>query len=126
PRRSSWRAWALFLFLVAAGALGYIQWRASHHQGPDLAAILSRNGPTLPASGPVAPEKAPAPPASDSVSDNTAATPAASQSGTEANSRETPANDQALLSDANPVNPVADSSAPENKADNLDAAKANA
>ncbi|HET9742546.1 MAG TPA: zinc-ribbon domain-containing protein [Terriglobales bacterium] len=116
PRRSSWRAWALFLFLVAAGALGYIQWRASHHQGPDLASILSGNGPTLPASGPVAPEKGPAPAASNSASSSNAATSATSQSGTEANHQETPASDQAEASGVNPdVNPVANPATPGNK-----------
>lgn len=120
PRRSSWRAWALLLFLAAAGALGYIQWRASHRQGPDLASILSRNGPTLPASGPVAPEKTPASPASNPDSSSDAATAVTSQSGTEANSQETPASDQAKTSDVKPdVNPVANPATPGNKtADN--------
>lgn len=57
PRRVSWRAWALCLLLIIGGGLGYIQWRASHHQGPDLASILARNGATVDPSGPVAPDK---------------------------------------------------------------------
>src|SRR5581483_10716354 len=57
PRGVSWRAWALCLLLVIGGGLGYIQWRASHHQGPDLATILARNGPTVDPSGPVLPDK---------------------------------------------------------------------
>jgi hypothetical protein len=56
-RGVSWRAWALFLLLIVGGGLGYIQWRASHHQGPDLASILARNGPTVDPSGPVLPDK---------------------------------------------------------------------
>jgi TPR repeat protein len=42
---------------MVGGALGYIQWRASHHQGPDLASILARNGATVDPSGPVMPDK---------------------------------------------------------------------
>lgn len=57
PRGVSWRAWALCLLLIIGGGLGYIQWRASHHQGPDLASILARNGATVDPSGPVAPDK---------------------------------------------------------------------
>lgn len=57
PRGVSWRAWALFLLLIVGGGLGYIQWRASHHQGPDLASILARNGATVDPSGPVMPDK---------------------------------------------------------------------
>ena len=57
PRGVSWRAWALCLLLIIGGGLGYIQWRASHHQGPDLASILARNGPTVDPSGPVLPDK---------------------------------------------------------------------
>jgi len=57
PRRVSWRAWALCLLLIIGGGLGYIQWRASHHEGPDLASILARNGPTVNPSGPVMPDK---------------------------------------------------------------------
>ena len=53
PRGVSWRAWALFLLLLIGAGLGYIQWRASHHQGfPDVASILARNGPTVDPSGP--------------------------------------------------------------------------
>ena len=57
PRGVSWRAWALFLLLLVGAGLGYIQWRASHHQGPDLASILARNGPTVDPGGPVMPDK---------------------------------------------------------------------
>jgi len=57
PRGVSWRALALFVLLIVGGGLGYIQWRASHHQGPDLASILARNGPTVDPSGPVLPDK---------------------------------------------------------------------
>lgn len=57
PRGVSWRAWALFLLLIVGGGLGYIQWRAGHHQGPDLASILARNGPTVDPGGPVVPDK---------------------------------------------------------------------
>ena len=53
PRGVSWRAWALFLLLLVGVGLGYVQWRASHHQGfPDVASILARNGPTVDPSGP--------------------------------------------------------------------------
>ena len=53
PRGVSWRAWALFLLLLIGAGLGYVQWRASHHQGfPDVASILARNGPTVDPSGP--------------------------------------------------------------------------
>lgn len=51
-RGPSWRAWALFLLLLIAAGLGYIQWRASHNQGPDIAAILAGNGATVSPSGP--------------------------------------------------------------------------
>jgi hypothetical protein len=51
-RGVSWRAWAFFLLLIVGGGLGYIQWRASHNQGPDIAAILSGNGATVDPSGP--------------------------------------------------------------------------
>ncbi len=57
PRGVSWRAWALCLLLIIGGGLGYIQWRASHHQGPDLASILARNGPTVDPSRPVVTDK---------------------------------------------------------------------
>ncbi len=43
-RTVSWRAWALFAILLVGGALAYIQWKASRHEGPDLASILDRNG----------------------------------------------------------------------------------
>jgi hypothetical protein len=43
-RTVSWRAWALFAILLVGGALAYIQWRASRHEGPDLASILEGNG----------------------------------------------------------------------------------
>lgn len=74
PARSiSWRAWALLALLVAGVGLGYIQWRASHNQGPDLASILSGNGATVNPSGPVMTDKSakpanpkPSTPASDS------------------------------------------------------------
>jgi hypothetical protein len=62
-RGVSWRAWALLLLLAAGAGLGYIQWRASHHQGPDLATILARNGVTVDPSGPVMPDKSAKPPA---------------------------------------------------------------
>jgi len=71
-RGVSWRAWALFLLLLIAAGLGYIQWRASRNEGPDIAAILSGNGAAV---GPGGPNmngntKAPAPkpdtPAADS------------------------------------------------------------
>jgi len=51
-RGVSWRAWAFFLLLIIGGGLGYVQWRASHNQGPDIAAILSLNGATVDPSGP--------------------------------------------------------------------------
>ena len=53
PRGVSWRAWALFFLLLIGAGLGYVQWRASHHQGPDIASILARNGPTVDPSRPV-------------------------------------------------------------------------
>jgi hypothetical protein len=62
-RGVSWRAWALLLLLAAGAGLGYIQWRASRHQGPDLATILARNGITVDPSGPVIPDKSAKPPA---------------------------------------------------------------
>jgi hypothetical protein len=57
PRGVSWRAWGLLALLLVGAGLGYLQWRASHHQGPDLASILSRNGATVDPGSPVAPEK---------------------------------------------------------------------
>ena len=51
-RGVSWRAWAFFLLLAIGAGLGYVQWRASHNQGPDIAAILSGNGATVDPSGP--------------------------------------------------------------------------
>ena len=53
PRRSTWRAWAFVLLLVVGGGLGYIQWRANHNQGPDIASILSGNGATVDPNHPV-------------------------------------------------------------------------
>ena len=53
PRGISWRAWALFALLLVGAGLGYVQWRASHNQGPDIAAILAGNGATVDPSGPV-------------------------------------------------------------------------
>jgi len=75
-RGVSWRAWAFFLLLIVGGGLGYVQWRASHNQGPDIAAILSGNGATVDPSGPdmtnkPASLKPPAPP-TDSSSTNAA------------------------------------------------------
>jgi hypothetical protein len=52
-RRSTWRAWAFVLLLVVGGGLGYIQWRANHNQGPDIASILSGNGATVDPNHPV-------------------------------------------------------------------------
>lgn len=51
-RGISWRAWALFLLLLIAAGLGYIQWRASRNEGPDIAAILSGNGAAVGPGGP--------------------------------------------------------------------------
>src|SRR5947209_3690686 len=56
-RGVSWRAWLLLLLLAGGAALGYIQWRASRHEGPDIATILARNGVTVDPSGPVIPDK---------------------------------------------------------------------
>ncbi|MFL6438101.1 MAG: hypothetical protein ACJ71Q_11010 [Terriglobales bacterium] len=56
-RGVSWRAWLLLLLLAAGAGLGYIQWRASRHEGPDIATILARNGVTVDPSGPVIPDK---------------------------------------------------------------------
>lgn len=53
PRGISWRAWALMLLLIAGAGLGYIQWRASHNEGPDIGTILARNGLTLDPNHPV-------------------------------------------------------------------------
>jgi len=53
PRGISWRAWALMLLLLAGAGLGYVQWRASHNLGPDLASILARNGATVDPNHPV-------------------------------------------------------------------------
>ena len=78
PRGVSWRALALFLLLLAGAGLGYVQWRASHHQGfPDIASILARNGPTVDPSGPdmsnnTAPKAQSPTPASDSSSSDSA------------------------------------------------------
>ena len=62
-RGVSWRAWALFLLLLIGAGLGYIQWRASQHQGPDLAAILSGNGAILDPNHPVVDNNHTKPPA---------------------------------------------------------------
>jgi len=53
PRGISWRAWALFALLLVGAGLGYVQWRASNNQGPDISAILSGNGATVDPGGPV-------------------------------------------------------------------------
>lgn len=71
PRGVSWRAWALCLLLIIGGGLGYIQWRASHHQGPDLASILARNGPTVNPSGPMMPDKSAKPADKANTAENT-------------------------------------------------------
>ena len=71
PRGVSWRAWALCLLLIIGGGLGYIQWRASHHQGPDLASILARNGPTVNPTGPVIPDKSAKPADKANTASNT-------------------------------------------------------
>src|SRR5690349_18553268 len=76
PRGVSWRAWALFLLLLIGAGLGYIQWRASHHQGPDIAAILARNGPTVDPSHPVVSD-AGTKPAENNVENKTASANAA-------------------------------------------------
>jgi hypothetical protein len=51
-RGVSWRAWGLFLLLLVGAGLGYIQWRASRHEGPDIASILALNGATVGPGGP--------------------------------------------------------------------------
>jgi hypothetical protein len=51
-RGVSWRAWALFLLLLIAAGLGYIQWRAGRNEGPDIGAILSGNGAAIGPGGP--------------------------------------------------------------------------
>ena len=84
PRGVSWRAWALFLLLIIGGGLGYIQWRASHHQGPDLASILARNGATVDPSGPVIPDKTAKPPASTASNSNADAVNAKNNSASDA------------------------------------------
>lgn len=76
PRRSSWRAWLLFFLLAAGAGLGYIQWRASHNEGPDLGAILAGNGATVDPNHPVVnpdaakPAQKPNPPAASNPSDD--------------------------------------------------------
>ena len=76
PRRSSWRALLLFFLLAAGAGLGYVQWRASHNQGPDLGSILAGNGATVDPNHPVVtPETAkpapkPNPPAASNSSDS--------------------------------------------------------
>ncbi|HJX00611.1 MAG TPA: hypothetical protein VJ453_10645 [Terriglobales bacterium] len=77
PRGVSWRALALLALLLVAAGLGYVQWRASHHQGPDISAILARNGATLDATAPVVDNKTakPAPKANTSAAEPDKADP---------------------------------------------------
>lgn len=84
PRGVSWRAWALCLLLIIGGGLGYIQWRASHHQGPDLASILARNGPTVDPSGPVLPDKSAKPADKTNPAANTNSEAASAKGNTQA------------------------------------------
>lgn len=113
PRGVSWRALALFVLLIIGGGLGYIQWRASHHQGPDLASILARNGPTVDPSGPVLPDKSTKPadktnPAANSNSDANAKDNSQSENKNASGSAD---------SDSDEESPVMDSNASVAKAD---------
>lgn len=76
PRRSHWRAWVLFLLIAAGAGLGYIQWRASHNEGPDIGSILAGNGAMIDANHPVVnpeaakPAQKPTPPAASDATQN--------------------------------------------------------
>jgi hypothetical protein len=63
PAGSSWRTWALFALFVIVAGLGYVQWRASHHEAPDIASLLAGNGATLDPNHPVIDDKNAKPPA---------------------------------------------------------------
>ena len=110
PRGVSWRAWALFLLLLAAAGLGYVQWRASHHQGfPDIASILARNGPTVDPSGPDmrnnnnAPKPQAAAPAPASDSSTTASAKDANQKASATEPTAAKERDEEANSDKNPA-----------------------
>ncbi|GEM_PF-3068079 len=111
PRGVSWRAWALFLLLIVGGGLGYIQWRASHHQGPDLASILARNGATVDPSGPVIPDKTAKPSAKTASNTNADAANAKSNSTDAKYSAGSSAADDDEDSSVIDANPLADKSA---------------
>lgn len=107
PRHSSWRAWLLFFLLAAGVGLGYVQWRASHNQGPDLGSILAGNGATVDPNHPVVnPEAAkptpkPNPPAagdssnSDSDADNAAKDESDANQNSDTSAAKTSADDKA-------------------------------
>jgi hypothetical protein len=63
PRGVSWRAWGLVILLLIGGGLGYIQWRANHNEGPDIASILAGNGAAMDPNHPVITPESPKPPA---------------------------------------------------------------
>ena len=107
PRRSSWRAWALALLLVVGGALGYIQWRASHNEGPDLASILSGNGASIDANHPTVASndaaKPPAPKPAASAADATKAGSAKDSDSADSTDEQDGAEDNNVKSSAAPA-----------------------
>jgi hypothetical protein len=120
-RTVSWRAWALFAILLVGGALAYIQWKASRHEGPDLASILDRNGAATTAEkslpGAVDPSKqeppaktAPGADAAKPNSDDTDATAAAPTAATDAKKND----------EKNVAGDKTDSAVPESKASKPD------
>ena len=119
PRGVSWRALALFVLLIIGGGLGYIQWRASHHQGPDLASILARNGPTVDPSGPVLPDKSAKPadktnPAANSNSDASAKDNSQTENKTASGSAESGGDEESPVIDSNASAAKADDAKPGN------------
>jgi len=79
PRGVSWRVWALVILLLAGAGLGYIQWRANHNEGPDIASILAGNGANLDPNHPVVTTATPNPAAQKAAPDASSADAAKDQ-----------------------------------------------
>jgi Double zinc ribbon len=95
PRRVSWRAWALVILLMAGAGLGYIQWRANHNEGPDIASILAGNGANLDPNHPVVTPGTPTPAAQKPAPNASSAEAAKDQKPTDSSAVQSASSDNA-------------------------------
>jgi hypothetical protein len=94
-RGVSWRVWALVILLLAGTGLGYIQWRANHNEGPDIASILAGNGVNFDPNHPVVTPATPAPPAQKPAPDASSADAAKDQKPVDSSTAQSASGDNA-------------------------------